>query len=63
MFQSFIWPPVFKVFSELLPPSYRERACANAAATNPIATVLTYFAYRRRVARMQTELAAGHAQG
>ena len=28
-----------------------------------IATVLTYFAYRRRVARMQTELAAGHAQG
>ncbi len=42
MFQSFIWPPVFKVFSELLPPSYRERACANAAATNPIATVLTY---------------------
>ena len=42
VFQSFIWPPVFKVFSEVLPPSYRKRACANAAATNPIATVLTY---------------------
>lgn len=41
-FQACIWSPVFKVFSEVLPPRLRLQACENAAATNPIATVLTY---------------------
>ena len=42
VFQSLIWSPVFKVFSEVLPPAYRKRACSNAAATYPLATVITY---------------------
>lgn len=41
-FQSLVWSPVFKVFSEVLPPAYRKRACANAAATYPLATVIVY---------------------
>ena len=42
VFQALIWSPVFKVFSEVLPPHYRKRACSNAAATYPLATVITY---------------------
>lgn len=42
VFQSLIWSPVFKVFSEVLPPAYRKRACSNAAATYPLATIVTY---------------------
>lgn len=41
-FQALIWSPVFRVFSEVLPPTHRKRACANAAATYPLATVITY---------------------
>lgn len=42
VFQSLIWSPVFKIMSEVLPPSYRKRACSNAAATYPLATVVIY---------------------
>lgn len=41
-FQSLVWSPVFKIFSEMLPPSSRKRACASAAATYPLATIITY---------------------
>ena len=42
IFQSFLWSPAARVFSEMIPPSYRKRACANGATTYPIATILTY---------------------
>jgi len=42
VFQALIWSPCARVFAEMLPPSNRVRACANAAATYPIATVLVY---------------------
>lgn len=42
VFQSLIWSPCYKVFSEILPPSRRVQACSNAAATYPLATVITY---------------------
>lgn len=42
VFQSFIWSPVARIFAEVLPPDQRKRACSNAAATYPLATVLTY---------------------
>lgn len=41
-FQALIWSPIFKVFSELLPPAYRKRACTNAAVTYPLATMIIY---------------------
>lgn len=42
VFQSLIWSPVARIFAEQLPPDQRKRACSNAAATYPLATVLTY---------------------
>lgn len=42
MFQSLIWSPVARIFAEMLPPEERKRACSNAAATYPLATVLAY---------------------
>ncbi len=42
VFQSLIWSPVARIFAEKLPPQERKRACSNAAATYPIATVLAY---------------------
>ena len=42
VFQSFLWSPAARVFSEMIPPTHRKRACANGAATYPIATILTY---------------------
>lgn len=42
LFQSMLWSPAARVFSEMIPPTHRKRACANGAATYPIATILTY---------------------
>ena len=42
VFQSMLWSPAARVFSEMIPPTHRKRACANGAATYPIATILTY---------------------
>lgn len=42
VFQSFLWSPAARVFSEMIPPNCRKRACSNGAATYPVATILTY---------------------
>ncbi len=42
VFQSFVWSPVARIFAEMMPPSYRKRACSNAAITFPLATVIIY---------------------
>lgn len=42
VFQSLIWSPVARIFAEQMPPDQRRRVCSNAAATYPLATVLTY---------------------
>ncbi len=43
VFQSFVWSPVARIFAEMMPPSYRKKACSNAAITYPLATVIIYF--------------------
>ena len=40
VFQSLIWSPVARIFAEQLPPDQRKRACSNAAATYPLASVM-----------------------
>lgn len=42
VFQSLLWSPAARVFSEMLPPDCRKRACSNAGATYPIATIASY---------------------
>lgn len=42
VFQSFVWSPVARIFAEMMPPSYRKKACSDAAITFPLATVIIY---------------------